>query len=219
MGVSLLDVDLRLAEVRPVVVAGHIRRIRSNFVGDAQTISGWAQERGGIAGINGGFFGDTYPKENGIERKQIVGLSVVEGIVTTPGSRTISTKTPGERFLRAAIGFGANGTPDISYATGTRFAGVRRYPDALDTGKGLSWNVRYAVACGPRLFARGSRKITDTEERLKSPGALPRTFAAYDVEEKQPRHLILALCGRYDIRAGGRLYRGHIRAATCVPSA
>ena len=55
--------------------------------------------------------------------------------------------------------------------------------------------MRWAVACGPRLFVRGTQRITAREERLNSPGKLPRAFAAYDLMDGKPRHFVL---GRAD---------------------
>ncbi len=85
--------------------------------------------------------------------------------------------------------------PDIAWAAGSARVGARRYPEPLNPKNGTPWDVYSAVACGPRLFVRGQRQITDREERLVSPGALPRAFAAYDLVNGRPGHFIL---GRAD---------------------
>jgi hypothetical protein len=193
-GVQILDVDLARAPVRPMVVASNVRRRRNNFVGDCRTVREWAERTGAVGGMNAGFFGDTYDDRG--RRKQIVGLAVVENNVVAPGGSVVSTQRAGERFLRAAVGFRPSGTPDIAWASATLAGDVRRYANVLNPGAGQAWPVRSAVACGPRLFVRGARRITDREERLISPGRVPRAFVAYDLgTDKRPRHLIL---GRAD---------------------
>jgi hypothetical protein len=192
-GVQLLDVDLMTASVRPVVVAGNVERRRNNFVGECKTVREWAGQAGALGGLNAGFFGDTYDERG--RRKQIVGLAMMDGRVVAPGGMVPSTRRPGERFLRAAIGFSEQGAPDIAWASGTLRGGVRRYAEPVNPASGTPWRVHGAVACGPRLFVRGQRRITDRDERLISPGKLPRAFAAYDLEDGKPRHLLL---GRAD---------------------
>ena len=192
-GVSVLDIDLQTARYMPVVIARNVTRVGNNFVGDARTVGDWMEKTGAIAAVNGGFFGDTYAPVNGTDRKQIVGLSVVNGIITTPGTRTLSTRNPGQHFLRGAVGFTKRGVPDIAYATATRTAGTRRYTDVLSASKGTPWAMQWAVQCGPRLYSWGQLHITDREERLISAGELPRTAIAYDLEGGKPHHLVL-LC-------------------------
>lgn len=193
-GAQILDVDLAEARVRPVVVAARVERRRNNFIGDCRTVREWADASGAIGGLNAGYFGDTYDDRG--RRKQIVGLAVVDGVVVAPGGFVVSRDNPGERFLRAALGFRADGTPDIAWASGTRTGGIRRYAEPVERGEnraaGTIWGVRSAVACGPRLFVRGKRRITFREERLASPGKLMRAFAAYDADAAgKPRHFVL----------------------------
>jgi hypothetical protein len=192
-GVQLLDIDLIAAKVRPVVVAEHVERIRNNFVGDARTVWEWADARDAVGGINAGFFGDTYDQLG--RRKQIVGLAAVNGRVIAPADFTTSTAREGERFLRSAIGFHADGTPEIAWAKGGLRGPLRRFDAPVNPRGADIWDVRSAVSCGPRLFAAGARRISDRDERLVSPGKLPRAFVAYDREQGRPRHLIL---GRAD---------------------
>lgn len=191
--VAVLDIDLTAAKVRPVVVMGHVERVRNNFVGDAHTVLEWAQAYNAVGGVNAGFFGDTYDDLG--RRKQIVGLAVRDGKVFAPGDLVPSDRHPGETFLRSAIGFRSDGTPDIAWASGTLSGPLRRYASAVSPRAASPWNVRYAVACGPRLFSAGARHIADKEERLVSPGKVPRTFVAYDRDGDHPRHLVF---GRAD---------------------
>jgi hypothetical protein len=193
-GVELLDIDLAVAQYRPVVVADKVDNHKGNFVGDARTVREWAERRGAIGGINGGFFGDTYDQIG--RRKQIVQLAVMDGKVVAPGSVIPSKSlTYGDRYVRSAIGFAANGTPDMAWGTGTTKTGPRRRSAPNSPEESVPWNVQQALACGPRLFAGGVRRLTHREERLNSPGKLARAFVAFDQESGVPRHLIL---GRAD---------------------
>jgi hypothetical protein len=194
-GFQFLIVDLAKASVRPVVVAQNVKRDKNNFVGDAFTVREWCEKSGAVGGLNGGYFGVTYDEVG--SRKQIVQLAVVDGKVVAPGSDTPSSRTPGERYLRSAIGFYADGRPEITWATGTVKNIIRTYETPTNPAQRRTWTgIRYAVACGPRLFAGGKRRITDNEERLVSPGNLIRAFVAYDTDASgKPAHFLM---GRAD---------------------
>jgi len=186
-------VDLASADVQPVVVAAKVERRGNNFIGDAKTVREWADEYGAVGGMNAGFFGDTYDQVG--RRKQIVQLAVVDGKTLAPGARMQSSRTPGETYLRSAVGFGED-RPSMTWATGNIKNVLRRHDGGpLNQSDGMPWNVKWAVACGPRLFADGRRFITDRDERLVSQGKLARAFVAYDWENGKPRHLVL---GRAD---------------------
>lgn len=182
--------DLSVANVRPVIVSANIGKIRNNFVGDAKTVMEWATENGAVGGINAGFFGETYDTEG--KRKQTVGLLVQSGRTIAPAVFVNSTKYPGEKFLRSAVGFGPDGTPDITWATGLKESLPRSYGSPVNPESSDTWRVRTAVACGPSLFVGGVRRITDREERLVSRGKLARAFIAYDRVDGKPRHFIMA---------------------------
>ncbi|HVK04365.1 MAG TPA: phosphodiester glycosidase family protein [Armatimonadaceae bacterium] len=207
-GFQLLEVDLSVARVRARVVADNVQRLRNNFVGDARTVSEWARrEPGAVGGVNGGFFGDTYDEVG--QRKQIVQLALVAGKVVAPGSDTASARQPGQRYLRSAVGFHADGTPEIAWAIGTVRNVVKRYDAPVNPLPGSPWPVRSAVACGPRLFAGGELRIADGEERLASPGALSRAFVAYDLVDGRPRHLVLGRADAAEYADVARFLRGH----------
>jgi exopolysaccharide biosynthesis protein len=192
-GFQILDVDLRAAAVRPIVVAENVERQRENFIGDCKTVSEWAEAYQAVGGVNGGFFGDRYDQLG--RRKQIVGLAAVDGKVVAPYDFVNSTRITGERFLRAAVGFTREGTPEITYATGSLRGMLRRYDSPINPTDADLWRVRSAIGCGPRLYTDGARRITDHEERRVSSGKLARAFIAYDMEGRIPRHLVL---GRAD---------------------
>ncbi len=194
-GFQTISLDLARASVRPVVGARNVAREKNNFVGDAFTVREWCERNGAIGGLNGGYFGVTYDEIG--SRKQIVQLAVVDGKVVAPGSDTPSSRTPGERYLRSAIGFHPDSTPEIVWATGTVKNVIRAYGSPTNPTDRKPWKgIRYAVACGPRLYARGVRRITDREERLVSPGGLIRAFVAYDTDASgKPLHFVM---GRAD---------------------
>lgn len=194
-GVQALDVDLPAAKIRPVVVAENVSRTRNNFVGNCFTAREWAERYQAVGGMNAGFFGETYDDQG--RRKQIVGLAMAGGKVVAPGGAVASTRRPGERFLRAAFGVSARGTPDVAWASGVTSGFVRRYDSVVNPAPGVPWNVSSAVACGPRLFVRGTRRITDREERLVHDKRVARAFVAYDLgPDRRPLHLVLARADR-----------------------
>jgi hypothetical protein len=189
-GVQLLDIDLLSAHVIPTVVAEHVGRKGGNFIGDAYTVRDWAVRHHALGGMNGGFFGETYDEFGA--RKQLVGLTMTGGAIVAPGGFAVSTARPGEKFLRATVGFSATGVPDIAWGAGGRKGALRRYESPVNPSAPSLWPAASAVACGPRLFEDGRRWITDSEERLRSPERFARAFLAYDAEEGRPRHLVLA---------------------------
>ncbi len=193
-GFQILDVDLQTARVKPVVAASNVKRIRNNFVGDAKTVREWAEENHAVAGINANFFGVTYDTVG--RRKQIVGLAVVDGQVVAPGDMAESHKLPKTRRVRSAFGVSGNGVPDIAWATGSVRGVPRAYPAPIDPDTSDVWRVRFAAACGPRLFANGVLHIGDRDEWLVDPKRVSRAFVAYDVVGNKPRHIII---GRADV--------------------
>lgn len=180
-GIDLIDVDLAHASVRAAVVADGIRRVDGAVTGLAHTPREWLDRTGALAAVNGGYFG----AEVTAERKEIVGLLVQGGRV-----RHAAT------VRRAAFGIAADGTPSIVWAQT-----APGHPQALSAHSTLAgpeaavtlWRVRSAVGCGPMLIHDGRVVTADREERLVSPGALPRTFVAYDGTVGGPHHLVLGM--------------------------
>jgi exopolysaccharide biosynthesis protein len=188
--IQTLTTDLRAGSVIPIVVAENVTRIGNNFVGDAKSVSDWAQKYNAIGGLNAGFFGETYDLLG--KRKQLVQLAIIDGKVVAPGSATASTARPGESYLRSAVGFTRSGIPEICWATGKTSSGARRSERAVSPESTALWPVTSAVACGPRLIHLGKISVSDRDERLVSHGALSRAFVAYD---KTQRFLVM---GRAD---------------------
>lgn len=159
LGIQTLTMDRNSARVRPIVVAENLERRRNTVIGDAHTVLDWARKYNAIAGINGGFFGESYDSLG--RRKQLVQLCVVEGKVVAPG-------TPVGGALRSAIGFADSGEVQVVWAVGTEQQGARRYEKPTKTKNSLTWRMDYALACGPRLIHRGKIDIADRAEKLVS---------------------------------------------------
>jgi exopolysaccharide biosynthesis protein len=159
LGVQTLTVDLSIAKVRPMVVAEHLEHPRNNVVGDANTVLDWARKYNAVAGVNAGFFGDTYDSLG--RRKQLVQLCILDSKVVAPG-------TPIGTSLRSAIGFSASGKPEIAWVAGTEQTGIRRFEKPVKTKTGTTWRMESAVAAGPRLIHREKIDISDRAERLLS---------------------------------------------------
>ena len=189
----LLDVDLRAPGIHVDVAAENVgKQMGGAIVGAAHTVREWCVARHALGGINGGFFGKTQG-----ESKEIMGLLMTDGQIRNPGRKVRSPSNPDNQFVRAALGFTTAGTPRIGWLTSDRDNGVHAVDRPLNPRSNQIWNLHSAVACGPRLIAAGAVVITDRQERLVSPRALPRTFVAYDVEgtgrKARPRHLVLGI--------------------------
>ncbi|MBB6053383.1 phosphodiester glycosidase family protein [Armatimonas rosea] len=159
LGAQTLTVELAVAKVRPVVVAERLEHLRNNVVGDAHTVLDWARKYNAVAGVNAGFFGDSYDSLG--RRKQVVQLCVLEGKVVAPG-------TPVGAALRSAIGFQGDGRAEVTWAVGSEQAGARRFDRPVKAKTGFTWHPESAVACGPRLIHRGKVDIADRAEKLVS---------------------------------------------------
>jgi hypothetical protein len=188
-----LDVDLRTPGIHVDVAAENVGKQAGGAIGGtAHTVREWCVAQHALGGINGGFFGKTHG-----DSKEIMGLLMTDGQIRNPGRKVRSPSNPNNQFVRAALGFTAAGTPRIGWLTSDRDSSVHAVNQPLNPSSNQIWNLRSAVACGPRLIAKGVLLITDRQERLVSPRALPRTFVAYDTEgtgrSARPRHLVLGI--------------------------
>lgn len=189
----VLDVDLKSPRVRIRIAADQpIQRSGGRAFAVAHTVRDWCEKQNALGGINGGFFGVT----DG-DMKQAQGLLVVQGQVYGQGRWVRSTRKPEEAFVRCALGFSGQGVPHIGWVTSNADNRMQVFDRPLAPAAHHGWHVSSAVACGPRLIAQGTLKITDHEERLMSPSALPRTFVAYDIDGKGahavPHHLVMGI--------------------------
>ncbi len=211
--VALIDVDLRAPGIRVEVAADDVRPGRGTATGACYTVPEWLERTGAAAGINGGFFGRTVAAD----RKEIVGLLRREGVSRSRALTYRSTRRPGERYCHAAFGLHPDGTPDIQWATSSRSGAPRAHPAPILAGDGDPWPVQEAVACGPVLVRGGAVRVTDRDERLVSPGALPRTFLGYTQEAGRPRYLVLVTATGLTFEDAAAFLMEYCRAEHGVP--
>lgn len=190
---SILDVDLRTPGLHIEVAADRVAKQPGGTVaGAAHTVREWCVQRRALGGVNGGFFGKTMG-----DNKEVMGLLMTGGKVRNPGRKVQSASNPANHFVRAALGFTAAGAPRIGWLTSDRDNGIHAVNQPLNPTSNQVWNLRSALACGPRLIANGEAVVTDRQERLGNPGTRPRTFVAYDMEgsgrNARPRHLIMGV--------------------------
>lgn len=200
-GVDLIDVDLVRSRARLTLQTSGIRLSGGSVVGRADTPRAWMEKTGGLAAVNGGYFGG----EDAQGRKEFVGLLVQKGRVrhAAPplmgqGSATIRRG----RYVRSAFGLIRNGTPQITWAA-TRpghFQNITAYAAPMGQSVG-AWEVRDAVGCGPTLIFQGRVVVTQYGERLVSPGPRARTFVAYDAPGGRPAHLVFGIASGADFYA------------------
>ena len=224
-GVDVVDVDLSRASAHWTVQTRGIAVAGGRVVGQAFTPHEWLTRTGGLAAVNGGYFG-VYEDAQG--RKDFVGLLVQKGRVrhAAPplhgsGSPTIR---PGQ-YVRSAFGLTAKATPQIVWAATQpgRPQVVQTYTGPMGRHVG-PWRVAEAVGCGPTLISAGKIVVTQYGERLASPGPRPRTFVAYDGAGGQPRHLLVGMASGIEFHALAAFlaayfprYDGtHAQAAMCL---
>jgi len=192
-GIDVIDVDLSTADAHLIIQTRGINLASGRVVGQAFTPHDWLTRLHGLAAVNGGYFGG----EDEQGRKEFVGLLVQKGRVrhAAPpifgqGSATIRRG----QYVRSAFGLTAQGKPTITWAATGIGQPQALYAYAGPMGKrSQSWPVFKAVGCGPTLITQGRISVSQSQERLISPGPEPRTFVAYDGVNGQPRHLIFGI--------------------------
>ncbi len=192
-GMDIIDIDLDNADAHLTIQTRGIVLANGRVVGQAQTPREWLTRLNGLAAVNGGYFG----QEDTQGRKEFVGLLVQKGRVrhAAPplfgqGSATVRRG----RYVRAVFCLSAAGKPDIAWlATDPGHPQTLHiYSDAMGL-RGPAYTTTSAVGCGPMLIQYGRDTRSQYEERLVSPGLLPRTFVAFDRIKGVPRHLILGI--------------------------
>lgn len=201
-GIDVIDVDLDRAQARWTIQTRGIQKAQGRVVGQAWTPREWLTRLGGLAAVNGGYFGE-YEDAQG--RKDFVGLLVQKGRVRQSAPPLHGQGSPTIRrgqYVRSAFGLTADGRPMIVWAA----TDVGR-PQSLHVfeapmgRRGAEWRVTQAVGCGPTLIAGGKIVVTQYGERLVSPGPRPRTFVAYDRVDGRPRHLLVGMASGADFHA------------------
>lgn len=208
-GIDVIDVDLDRARARWTIGTRGIQMVNGRVVGQAWTPRDWLTRLGGLAAVNGGYFGG----EDSQGRKEFVGLLVQKGrvrhaapLLHGQGSATIRRG----QYVRSAFGLTADGEPLIVWA-----ATDVGHPQSLRTfaapmgRRGDEWHVANAVGCGPTLISGGRIVTTQYQERLVSPGPRPRTFVAYDAVNGKPRHLLVGMASGADFHALAAFIAGY----------
>ncbi len=209
-GIDVVDVDLDRAGARWTLQTHAIQRVQGRVAGQAWTPRDWLTRLGGLAAVNGGYFGE-YEDTQG--RKDFVGLLVQKGRVrhAAPplhgsGSQTIRRG----QYVRSAFGLTADGRPQIVWAATDTGRPQSLHAFASPMGRrGADWRMADAVGCGPTLISGGRIVVTEYQERLVSPGSRPRTFVAYDVVNGKPKHLLVGMASGADFHALAAFLAGY----------
>ena len=193
-GVDVIEVDLTRSRAKLTVQTEGILRAGGGVVGQARTPHEWLTRTGALAAVNGGYFG---PYEDSAGRKDFVGLLVQKGRVrhaAPPLHGAGSAAIKRGQYVRSAFGLLADGTPSIVWAATDSGSPQSLHAYAAPMGgRGAVWPVWDAVGCGPTLISAGRVSVTQSSERLASPGARPRTFVAYDGPPGHPRHFVFGI--------------------------
>ena len=184
-----LRIDLGQPGIRVEVTAEDIAFRSGLITGRARSLPDWIARKGAVAGVNGGFFG----KSVGEEYKEIVGLCKIDGKVRVAGP-TFRSRRTGKSYVHSAFGLTRDSEARIDWVNSVKGSpqALRSHASAEVTGRDAEWTVWQAVACGPRLVHDGKPKVAAKEERLSSPGELPRTFLGIGGEGPK-RRLVLAI--------------------------
>ena len=193
-GVDVIEIDLTRSRARLTVQTEGITRVGGVIVGQARTPHEWLTKTNALAAVNGGYFG-LYEDSRG--RKDFVGLLVQKGRVrhATPllhGAGSAAIKRG--QYVRSAFGLMQDGTPSIVWAASDLGQPQSLHAYAAPMGQRLGiWPIWDAVGCGPTLISAGQINVTQSSERLASPGLRPRTFVAYDGPSGKPRHFVFGI--------------------------
>ncbi len=203
--VWLVEAELGIPGPVIRVVSSGLRERESPRYGDCHVAALWCATTGAVAAINGGYFGDGDDK-----RKEIVGLLVGDRMVLSSGSQRRGSRGP---YVRSVFGVGLDGSPGIRWATGRRGskADLQWYSDPEQSQASGTWSVREAVGCGPTLVVGGKVRVTDRQERLVSPGRLPRTFIGYSSRSGKPDRLVMAVGQAMEYSDAAAFMAGYFR--------
>jgi exopolysaccharide biosynthesis protein len=201
-GVDLVDVDLRTANARIAIATDRVvRGSNGEIAGMAYTPQEWMQQRHALAAVNGGYFGYTADDAGCVG---IVGLLMRRGKVIQQAhslyGRGSALIDPG-RYVRSAFGLTSTGEPSIGWVATLPSGGSQAaysYTSPVGLTGAHRWRVADAIGCGPTIIRDDKADVTDHQERLASPGDLPRTFVAYDTDGGRPRHFVMGVASSSD---------------------
>ena len=212
--VRVIDVDLTEPGIRLEVAAEDIALRGGAITGRARPLPDWLQATGAVAGVNGGFFGQSV----GDDHRVIVGLLKRRGRVRVAAPR-YRARGSRQQYARSALGFTRRGRPRMAWVTSRACEpqALVRHPQPEFTGPGEPWEVNQAVACGPRLIRAGQETVTYREERLASPGPLPRTFVGFGGPEGRPSRLVLCAADGMEFEDCARFLTEYFRDQHGMP--
>ena len=194
-GIDLVDIDLARASCRLSIQTRGIALSGGHVVGEAYTPHEWLTRTHGLMAVNGGYFG----QDDSLSRKEFVGLLVQRGRVRHAAPPLVGSGSPTIRrgqYVRSAFGLSADGTPSITWAASSG-SHLTAYTGPMGRIRSV-WPITDAVGCGPTLLAGGKIVVTQYQERLVSPGPVPRTFVAYDGPPGRPHHLVVGIASGAD---------------------
>jgi hypothetical protein len=136
-----------------------------------------SEETGGLACINGGFFGSNQSFSTVMYNGQVLSPNIKSVTRTFNGTNTPYFPT------RAAMGIASNGEPSVGwiYHEGASHQTIYRYPEPSPNAEGqapqpqpgasfpagaATWNVQAAIGGSPMLIYNNDIKITDREELI-----------------------------------------------------
>jgi uncharacterized protein YigE (DUF2233 family) len=169
-----------------VVVAADPRTHRA-------TTSEIAEQNDACVAVNGGYFAmDEEPASH-------VGLLWIADSLHSEATR-IDGRPGVDRPVRAALGIGRDGRPDVTWAGDSSGVLVR-----YQGGASNRWAVESAVGAGPMLLRNGEYAVTATEEgfaRTSIPATHPRTAAGVTSDG---RLVLMVVDGRQERSRGVNL--------------
>ncbi len=180
------------APVRVAIATDSLARQQGQLTGRPHTPQDWLERTHALAVINGGYFG----QETAGGRVEIIGLLVQNGKVVH--AATIS---------HAVLAIASDGLPVLIWAVSRRGVVVASDFPEPDGGEGRC-HPPQAVGCGPMLIHNGQVVVTDRQEALVSPGALPRTFVALGGSASQ-QHFVMGMASGSEYRDLARFLRDY----------
>jgi hypothetical protein len=170
-----------------------------------ETVTSFSRMPRSCVAVNGGYFAmNQSPSVH-------AGLLYVDGATRADATRSVTRADVAYPVARATIGFTAEGSVELAWATNREDSLVAwDRPPAHRPGRpaklrheaAVAWDVRDAVSAGPMLIHNGRRRVTDDEEVFFGsaiPDVHPRTAAGRTADG---RLLLLVVDGRQPVSRG-----------------
>lgn len=194
------DGKLNLVEMKPVLY--NAGKKPSVFL---------SEETGGLACINGGFFGSNQSYSTVMYNGQVLSPNIKSVNRTYNGAATPYFPT------RAALGLSSSGEPSVGwiYHEGASHQTIYRYPDPSPNQEGqapqpqpgvafpagaVTWNVQTAIGGSPMLVYNNEIRITDKEELININNTTDRPRSAIGYAANR---IMVMIAAEGDNAAGG----------------